>query len=101
MDLYRLSGEEQDLVPLNLDQILEEDVSLIEWPQRLGNKIPTKRLDVTLRIVVDGTEGNGVYDETCQPRRVTLTPVGQTWEDRLQILQTEGYIDDWIEMDSA
>lgn len=98
MDLYRLSGDEQDLVPLNLDRILDEDVSLIEWPQRLGSKVPKKRLDINLRIV--HTE-DSIYDETCQPRRVTLTPVGLAWEDRLKGLQTEGYIDDWIEMDSG
>ena len=98
MDLYRLSGNEQDLLPLNLDKIFDEDVSLIEWPQRLGDKVPKKRLDINLHIIhVDGS----LFDETCQPRRVTLTPVGLAWEDRLKELQTEGYVDDWIEMNSG
>ena len=42
MDLYRLDQKEtvtevQDLLrPLNLDQIFANDVSLVEWPSRLG-----------------------------------------------------------------
>jgi tRNA A37 threonylcarbamoyladenosine biosynthesis protein TsaE len=98
MDLYRLSGQEQDLVPLNLDKAFAEDVSLIEWPQRLGDKIPTKRLELNLQIV--DTEDDIESDGDCQPRLVALTPIGKEWEDRLEMLQAEGYVDDWIISDN-
>lgn len=98
MDLYRLSGTKPDeLRPLNLEQVFATDVSLIEWPQRLGNMVPSKRLELTLEIlpVVDNT-GVDEEEDDCLPRRVTLTPIGKDWEDRLIMIQEEGYVDDWI-----
>lgn len=103
MDLYRLSGREKDLAPLNLEQVFHNDISLIEWPQRLGQKIPPKRLELNLSIIPVGGEEQrqqqqiGEFDDECsQPRQVTLTPFGKDWEDRLEMLRTEGYVDDWI-----
>ena len=100
MDLYRLSGREKDLAPLNLELVFQKDISLIEWPQRLGQKIPSKRLELNLSIIpvdgIDEQQTDEVDDECSQPRQVTLTPFGKDWEDRLEILRTEGYVDDWI-----
>jgi tRNA A37 threonylcarbamoyladenosine biosynthesis protein TsaE len=107
MDLYRLSGQEKDLMPLNLEHVFATDICLIEWPQRLGNMVPLHRLEINLRIVVVGEEeqqqqqqqqssDSKLDDDECQPRQVTLTPFGKDWEDRLEMLRTEGYVDDWI-----
>eukprot|EP00545_Synedropsis_sp_CCMP1620_P010437 CAMPEP_0119018486 /NCGR_PEP_ID=MMETSP1176-20130426/19524_1 /TAXON_ID=265551 /ORGANISM="Synedropsis recta cf, Strain CCMP1620" /LENGTH=199 /DNA_ID=CAMNT_0006972503 /DNA_START=228 /DNA_END=827 /DNA_ORIENTATION=+ len=109
MDLYRLSGKPDDLRPLNLDQVFTNDVSLIEWPQRLGSMVPTERLELTLEIqelaLTDGAtrqeESDDACDdedeeEDCMPRRVTLSPIGKRWEDRITMIQEEGFVDDWI-----
>lgn len=66
VDLYRLdSAEEADALGLwETDAVL-----LIEWPERLGNQLPTQALGLRL-------EGSG--DE---PRRLTAT-VPKAWEGR-------------------
>ena len=46
-DLYRLEGPE-DIWELGFDDALEEAVSLIEWPERLGRQLPLRRLDLEL-----------------------------------------------------
>ncbi|HEX4098906.1 MAG TPA: tRNA (adenosine(37)-N6)-threonylcarbamoyltransferase complex ATPase subunit type 1 TsaE [Caulobacteraceae bacterium] len=53
LDLYRLSDPE-DARELGLDEALEEGVAVIEWPERLGARLPPDRLDIRLRIEGDG-----------------------------------------------
>jgi tRNA threonylcarbamoyladenosine biosynthesis protein TsaE len=61
-DLYRLhDAAEAD--ELGLDEALDEGAAVIEWPQRLGARLPPDRLDIDL-----STEGDG--------RRARLTPHG-------------------------
>ena len=101
MDLYRLSGEARDLLPLNLDQAFQDDISLIEWPQRLGERIPSRRLEIHLRIPNASTsttrlQDHELEDPESQPRHVTLVPFGIAWEDRIKELQSSGFINDWI-----
>ena len=97
MDLYRLSGHERDLLPLNLEHVFGNDVALIEWPQRLGSLIPLDRLEVTLSIVDERDSRMDEYNqEESVPRRVILTPIGKGWETRLRLIQKEGYMDDWL-----
>ena len=112
MDLYRLSGQEKDLMPLNSEHVFATDICLIEWPQRLGNMVPLHRLEIKLRIVVavgeteeeaeehqllqQQSSGSELEDDERQPRQVTLTPFGKDWEGRLDMLRNEGYVDDWI-----
>jgi tRNA A37 threonylcarbamoyladenosine biosynthesis protein TsaE len=100
MDLYRLSGKPEDLLPLNLSEVFANDVSLIEWPQRLGIMVPSQRLELTLEIISSGVvaapRSTSEEEEDCMPRRVTLTPIGKHWEDRLSMIKEEGYVDDWI-----
>ena len=66
-DLYRLTdaGEAREL---GLDEALDEGAALIEWPERLGGRLPADRLDI--EIAFDG-EG----------RLARLTPHG-AWEGR-------------------
>ena len=42
LDLYRISGNYDELRELGIDEILEDDggVLVIEWPERLCNRIP-------------------------------------------------------------
>lgn len=95
MDLYRLS-EGEDLSPLNLDHIMMECISLIEWPSRLGPKTPSDRLEITIKIDKDFhlVGDNGEREEST--RNVFLKAFGGRWEDRLKQIQDDGYLDDLI-----
>jgi tRNA threonylcarbamoyladenosine biosynthesis protein TsaE len=58
VDLYRLkaAGEVREL---GLDEALERGVLLIEWPDRMGQALPTDRLD----IVIEGMDEENDDDE--------------------------------------
>lgn len=129
MDLYRLDQKETEdemrdlLRPLNLDQIFANDITLMEWPERLGpsflrgknplsnaddeNKtlwpvLPSERLLVDIRIrketpcssINELDEGDVVED--VQSRIVTLTPIGKQWTAALQEAVDEGYVEDFL-----
>ncbi len=96
MDLYRLSeGKEDDLSPLNLDFVMKECISLIEWPSRLGTLEPGEKLEITIKIDKDGI-GASDDDSEESPRILYLTPHGLKWEERLKQIQNDGYLDDLI-----
>lgn len=61
-DLYRLTDPEE-FERMGWDETFER-VALIEWPQRLHGRLPTKRIDVRLEHV----------DET--HRRITIDAIG-------------------------
>ena len=121
MDLYRLGqketvGEIRELLrPLNLDYIFANDISLLEWPERLGPAflqryqrssnhslwpvLPLERLDVDIRIRKEQSEPRFVEEEEIedvQSRIVTLTPVGNRWREALQEAVDEGLVDDFL-----
>ncbi|HEX6860255.1 MAG TPA: tRNA (adenosine(37)-N6)-threonylcarbamoyltransferase complex ATPase subunit type 1 TsaE [Caulobacteraceae bacterium] len=68
-DLYRL-GSPEEARELGLDEALDEGAVVVEWPQRLGHRLPPDRLDIEF-----------AFDETGEGRRVRLTPHG-AWEGR-------------------
>ena len=82
-DLYRLKGPE-DIWELGFDDALEEAVSLIEWPERLGRQLPLRRLDV--EITFDPAEGSTA-------RRMRLIGRGPDWARRVDRLETETAVD--------
>jgi tRNA A37 threonylcarbamoyladenosine biosynthesis protein TsaE len=107
MDLYRLSSRPEDLLPLNLDHAFRNCVSLIEWPVRLlpvdsesqTVGAPKNRLDVEIRIendICDNHDVKLVDGDQQRPRQVTLQPWGNEWEERLEKLRLEGYLDDML-----
>ncbi len=53
LDLYRLSGPEE-LRELGLEEAMEEGAAVIEWPERLGERLPPDRLDIRLSIEAEG-----------------------------------------------
>jgi tRNA threonylcarbamoyladenosine biosynthesis protein TsaE len=61
IDPYRLTSAEDALAGGLIDERQATGVTLVEWPERLGDALPVDRLDVRL-------DGNG--DE---PRTITLT----------------------------
>lgn len=75
-DLYRLTQPE-DAWELGLEEALAEAISLIEWPERLGDLLPPDRLDLEL-IMSDGPE----------TRRARLTGHGE-WRRRLEELKRD------------
>jgi len=81
MDLWRLpEGKASQLI--DLDHVFTECVSLIEWPDRLGDAMPAEHLAVHLAIG-DSNQGLQVDEEVGpedQPRIATLTAVGGRWE---------------------
>jgi tRNA threonylcarbamoyladenosine biosynthesis protein TsaE len=66
-DLYRLDRAEEAF-EIGLDEALEEGAAVIEWPERLGGRLPEDRLDIDIAI---GGEG----------RRARLSPHG-AWKGR-------------------
>lgn len=78
-DLYRLTGPE-DIWELGFDDALEEAVSLIEWPERLGRQLPLRRLDVELTFAP-------AHGATA--RQARLIGRGPDWARRVQRLETD------------
>ena len=68
MDLYRLDGPRDAIEGGLVDERQADGVTLIEWPERLGEALPAPRLDV-------GIEVTGETD-----RRITLVAVGAELE---------------------
>ena len=52
-DLYRLADAEEAF-ELGLDEAMDEGAIIVEWPQRLGARLPPDRLDIELTIVSEG-----------------------------------------------
>ena len=53
LDLYRLSGPDE-VRELGLEEALEEGAAVIEWPERLEDRLPPDRLDIRLRPLGEG-----------------------------------------------
>ena len=70
-DLYRIEHEDE-LDELGLEDAFEDAACLVEWPERLGPRLPERRLDVRLSFA----EGGG--------RRAALTAHGEFWVGRLE-----------------
>lgn len=52
-DLYRLH-DASEAFELGLDEAMDEGAIVVEWPQRLGDRLPPDRLDIELSIVPEG-----------------------------------------------
>lgn len=71
VDLYRLDVPEE-IVELGLEEAFEDALTLIEWPERMGDGLPQECLHLHLEI-------------TGESRTLTLTG-GQDWRTRLKDL---------------
>ena len=76
-DLYRLSSPDE-IEELGLDEALADGIVLIEWPDRLGTRLPRERLDIVL------APGSEAYS-----RQVTLNATAR-WTAPLHALATDG-----------
>ena len=70
-DLYRLARAD-DAIELGIDEAFATAISLIEWPERLGDLLPAQRLDLQLAFEATG-------------RRAVLA-AGDGWQTRLAAL---------------
>ncbi len=70
VDLYRLTRPEE-VEELGLDEARGEAITLIEWPDRLGRRVPADRLEVRLS-----------YGEGADARSLVLAGFG-SWAGRL------------------
>lgn len=52
-DLYRLERADEAF-EIGLDEALEEGAAVIEWPERLGGRLPPDRLDIDITISGEG-----------------------------------------------
>lgn len=77
MDLYRLNDEEEIESAGLLEYIGPGQVSIIEWPERLGSLTPELRLEIFLEPV----------DQTT--RKLVLTPYGDDWQRRLGLIREQ------------
>lgn len=77
VDLYRIE-DARAVVELGLDDAFAEGVTLVEWPDRLGNDLPRERLDVALDMAAEPEE-----------RRCRLSGSGM-WAMRAEALRPNG-----------
>lgn len=98
MDLYRLSGQPEDLAPLNLDHVYQNCISLIEWPVRLPASLQPpigRRLHVDIRIQSSNDDDDGGDDNVS--RVLTMSyPEGSLWQQHLETIRREGFLDDML-----
>lgn len=73
-DLYRLTSVDE-LYELGLDQAFEEDICLIEWPDRLGSLRPASALSIQLDTIDDDA------------RRVLLEWSDRKWDSAIALLE--------------
>ena len=72
LDLYRLSGNDLDSTGWQ-EAVEGEGVTVIEWPDRAGDRLPSDRLDVRL---AHASSGEGSERDTADRRRVVLEARG-------------------------
>ena len=53
-DLYRIKSPDE-VEELGLDEALEAGAAIIEWPQRLGGRLPPHRLSIEIEPTPDGS----------------------------------------------
>jgi tRNA threonylcarbamoyladenosine biosynthesis protein TsaE len=72
IDPYRLVSAEDALAGGLIDERQRQGVTIVEWPERLGDALPVDRLDVRL---------DGTGDE---PRTITLSAWGERYRRYLE-----------------
>ena len=70
-DLYRLASPDE-AYEIGLDEALDDGAAVIEWPERLADRLPRDRLDIVIGFPA---AGDG------ERRQARLTPSG-AWEGR-------------------
>lgn len=53
-DLYRLSGDAEELEQLGLDDAMRTALVYVEWPERLGAALPERHMEIALSAPREG-----------------------------------------------
>jgi len=75
IDLYRLN-QGDEIFELGVEELFDQGISLIEWPDRLGEYLPQKRLCITIR----HPEKNKFPNDN---RSIIIEAIGN-WQRRLE-----------------
>jgi tRNA threonylcarbamoyladenosine biosynthesis protein TsaE len=78
VDAYRL-GSLEELDALDLDESLEDSVTVVEWGEGLAEVLSEDRLEVTITRPVGGTSGEDLELADVGERLVTVRGVGPRW----------------------
>ncbi|MCB5174957.1 tRNA (adenosine(37)-N6)-threonylcarbamoyltransferase complex ATPase subunit type 1 TsaE [Microvirga lenta] len=89
-DFYRLSGGDE-LVELGWDEMTENAVTLVEWPERADDALKSERLDIRLDLAPDGgriatLSGFGLFESRLMRLRAFRELVERCgWTDALRM----------------
>jgi tRNA threonylcarbamoyladenosine biosynthesis protein TsaE len=72
-DLYRLT-DTQEAVELGLTDAFSDQICLIEWPEILGNLVPSDALDIELSAGRDAHHATLTFDDNWKDRLAVLAP---------------------------
>ena len=74
-DLYRLAHPDE-VLELGLDEALDAGAVVVEWPQRLGPRLPPDRLDIDLAEAGSGRRARLVPHGSWKGRRLDFRSLG-------------------------
>jgi tRNA threonylcarbamoyladenosine biosynthesis protein TsaE len=75
VDAYRL-GDEAELDDLDIDEYVEDSVTVVEWGEGVAEGLATDRLRVHLARRRGGADDEATGDDT---REISIVPVGARW----------------------
>lgn len=98
LDLWRLKDASSRSI-VDFHYMFTNEISLIEWPDRLGSLLPSQRLDVRIEYMADNPprilssdDPWGFLDEnepsSSSYRMISLLPHGERWRCRMNSLAT-------------
>ena len=61
-DLYRLKDPE-DVYEIGFEDVIYNDLVLVEWPERLGDLLPLKRVDIRIEGIENKSHGRKIRIE--------------------------------------
>ena len=61
LDVYRLDGP-ADAIDLDIDEMLEDGVTVVEWGDRVASALPADRFTVSIRFPGEGDDPPGAVD---------------------------------------
>lgn len=84
-DLYRIDDPD-DVIELGLDDALAEGITLIEWPERLGELIPGDRLELDFDFPARERAAEGTREGAAETDRVCTVRGWGGWAGRAEEL---------------
>ena len=81
LDLYRLEGEEEELVELGFEEYFEprDGIAAVEWAELAGSLLPARRFDVSIDPEGEGRRVKAVWVGEAAGRRERLEAFAAKW----------------------